>query len=40
MVASAKSVGKDMFKEGSLEEMRDKVLEKTENLPKICTPWP
>ncbi|MEQ7873854.1 hypothetical protein ABDK56_07590 [Sphingomonas sp. ASV193] len=39
-VANAKLIGMDMFKEGALESMRDKVLERSESLPAICDPWP
>jgi hypothetical protein len=40
LVASAKSIGKNMMKEGSLEELRDNVLKRSETLPAVCTPWP
>jgi hypothetical protein len=40
MVASAKSLGKNLFKDQVLEELRDKVLKHSGSLPAICTPWP
>lgn len=40
MVASAKSLGKSLFKDQALEELRDKVLQHSGSLPAICTPWP
>lgn len=39
-VAHAKSVGAEMFNSKELEEMRDKVLARSDTLPAICTPWP
>jgi hypothetical protein len=40
LVASAKSLGQNMLKDGALEELRDKVLEHSTELAAICTPWP
>jgi hypothetical protein len=40
LVASAKSLGTSFLKEGSLEELRDNVLKRSETLPAICDPWP
>lgn len=40
LVASAKTLGKGMLKKGALEEMRDKILERSDGLPAVCTPWP
>lgn len=39
LVASVKSIGKDLMKQGALEKMRDKVLEHGAGLPAICSPW-
>lgn len=40
MTAAAMFVGKRMFKEGALEEMRDALVKEGRNLPAICDPWP
>jgi hypothetical protein len=40
LVASAKQLGKNMMKEGALEELRDEVLKHGEDLPAVCKPWP
>ena len=40
LVASAKMIGKDKFKNQALEELRDKVLDRGHTLPTICSPWP
>jgi hypothetical protein len=40
LVASAKTLGKNMMKEGALEEMRDKILQRNDGLPAVCSPWP
>lgn len=39
-VAHAKMAGKNIFKEGALEEMRAEVFEHNVSLPAICNPWP
>jgi hypothetical protein len=40
MTASAMLLGKNLFREGALEEMRDELLASGRSLPAICEPWP
>lgn len=40
MVAAVKSFDQDMFARGALDSLRDKVLQYSNDLPNICTPWP
>lgn len=40
MVAGAKLSNPEIFKDEALEEMRDKILERSSSLPAICDPWP
>lgn len=40
LVASAKVLGKNFFKDEALEQLREKVLKHSGSLPAVCTPWP
>jgi hypothetical protein len=40
MVAGSRLTSSDLFKEGALEEMRDKLVAEGRSLPAICEPWP